>query len=183
MNLRSIFRRRTAQGAFSLVELTIAIGITAFGGLTMMGLLTVGLSNFRNAVDMSVGAQIVQQVVADVQQSSFSAIGGGGGSASPAAAAAPGTGIPVALPVRYFDDQGTEVDAPGSTGGQPALYHVAVGVTVNASGNLATVVVDIVNNPGGQLALQRDGATGGFASDSATALKPVRYSFYVSKTQ
>ncbi|HSI87310.1 MAG: Verru_Chthon cassette protein B [Candidatus Methylacidiphilales bacterium] len=176
MNLRRISSLRFARQAFSLVEVTIAIGITAFGGITMMGLLSVGLSNFRTAVDMSVGSQIMQQVVANVQQASFANIQGAGISVTP--------GATVALPVRYFDDQGSEVATSGSTISADAavVYHVAVGVNVNSSGNLATVVVDIVNNPG-KKALVRDSGTGGFSTGPISLYTPSRYSFFVSKTQ
>ncbi|HSI86064.1 MAG: Verru_Chthon cassette protein B [Candidatus Methylacidiphilales bacterium] len=177
MNSRRLSLYQKARAAFSLIEVTIAIGITAFGGITMMGLLSVGLSNFRSAVDMSVGAQIMQQVVADVQQSSFSNIQSSGGSN-----ALPDTAVP--LPVRYFDDQGTEQGRNGAAlpVNQPVVYHVAVGVSVNTTGNLATVVVDVVNNPGNKT-LPRDGATGGFSTSPTSLYTPTRYTFFVSKTQ
>jgi len=48
--------------AFSLVEVTMALGIVSFGLLSVMGLMPVGLSTLRNAMDQTVEGQIVQKV-------------------------------------------------------------------------------------------------------------------------
>lgn|GEM_PF-6307406 len=48
------FRRR----GFTLIETAFAIGIVAFAFVALIGLLPAGLTNFREAMDPSVGAQI-----------------------------------------------------------------------------------------------------------------------------
>ena len=156
--------RSASKLAFSLVEVTLAIGVTSFAGLTVLALLPTGLANLRNSLDVSVSSQIVQHVVVDLQAASFSTL-------------STGTGL-TSQPVRYFDDQGNELKAtdPG------AIYQVAAGVTVGTSPNLATVVVDILYNPAGK-AVARDPVTGGFVSDVAHGVAPKRFSLYLARTQ
>ena len=62
---------RQAQTAFSLIEVTLAIGIVGFAFTTILGLLPAGLSNFRKAMDTEVEAQIVQQVTNEAMQADF----------------------------------------------------------------------------------------------------------------
>jgi uncharacterized protein (TIGR02598 family) len=157
--------RRAAQLAFSLVEVTMAIGITSFVGLTVIGLLPTGLANFRNSMDISVSSQIVQRVVVDLQSADFSTISSSSGISN--------------LPVRYFDDEGNELTSATAPG---VVYQVAAGVNVTNSPNLATVVVDILNNPSNKN-VARDPNTGGFATDQAHGSVPKRFSVYLARTQ
>ncbi len=92
--MRSPLRPR----GFSLVETVLALGVVAFALVALMGLLPVGLSNFRSAIDASVGAQIYQRVVTDMEQADFHRLVPSGGA-----------GGYFILPIRYFDDQGNEV--------------------------------------------------------------------------
>lgn len=103
-------RHRSNGKGFSLVEVTLAIGIVAFAFVALFSLIPVGLTTFRQAMDTSVGAQIAQRVVSDAQQTDFDAlvpteegqnnleveIGGAGNQY-------------YVLPIRTFDEQGTEV--------------------------------------------------------------------------
>ncbi|GAT32590.1 Verru_Chthon cassette protein B [Terrimicrobium sacchariphilum] len=147
-------RGGAARRAFSLVEVTIAIGIVAFAFVALVGVLPVGLQTFRRAVDASIGAQITQRILNDIQQTDFDVLVGGHTS-------------PFLFPstTRYFDDQGSEVTMPSS-----AVYHVKTwinpttdlpggGSTPASNGNLATVTIQIVNNPGNR-SLATDGSTG-----------------------
>ena len=112
---RECFRHRrparthpaSAKG-FSLVEVVLAIGVVAFAFLAIFSLLPVGLGVFREAMDTSVSAQIVQRVVGDATETEFEQL-----------IANPTSGNYYALPVRYFDAQGTEVKV-ASPGGPTA---------------------------------------------------------------
>jgi len=129
-----IFR---GSGGFSLVEVTIAMGIVSFAFLTMLGLIPTGLKTFRSAIDTSVGGQIFQRVINEAQQTDFDTLVG----SDPA--------------VRYFDDQGNELDS--SLAGR-AIYQVntrilpstALTTTGAAASNasVATITVQIAKNPG-----------------------------------
>lgn len=144
-------RGALTRRAFSLVEVTIAIGIVAFAFVALVGVLPVGLQTFRRAVDASVGAQITQRIINDIQQTDFDVLMDGHTS-------------PFLAAPRYFDDQGSEVTAPSA-----AVYHVKTWVkpstdlpgnpSTASNGKLATVTIQIVNNPGNR-AIATDSATG-----------------------
>lgn len=62
---------RTGRG-FSLVEVTIALGIVGFAAVTVMALVPVGLKSLRNSIDQTVVSQIGQQISSDILQTPFS---------------------------------------------------------------------------------------------------------------
>jgi len=126
--------KRSRVSAFSLVEVVLAIGIVSFAFVFMFSLLPLGLTTFRQAVDTTVGSQIVQRVINEAQQTDYTALTNSG------------------TTQRYFDDQGNESATINNS-----LYTVQV--TVNGttslpnsvgaqSSNLATVAVQIADNPG-----------------------------------
>lgn len=58
-------------GGFTLVEVTIAIGIVSFALLGLIGLLPAGLGSLRDSVEQSMNAQIVQRISGDLVMRSF----------------------------------------------------------------------------------------------------------------
>jgi uncharacterized protein (TIGR02598 family) len=60
-------RSTTFQTAFSLVEVTLALGIAAFCLIAIFGLLPVGIQTNRNATSRTAATSIVTAVVADLQ--------------------------------------------------------------------------------------------------------------------
>lgn len=126
-------RPRRTPTAFSLVEVVLAIGIVSFAFVGLFGLLPAGLNVFRQAIDNSVGSQIVQRLVNEAQQTDFPAL------------------ITAAPTKRYFDDQGNEV-----TSANESLYTAEVSVlaktempaaTTRATDSLATITIKLANNP------------------------------------
>ena len=137
-----------------MVEVTLAIGIFGFAFTAVVGLIPVGLVTFRHAMDATIGAQICQRVINDAQQTDFDVLTTGSNATALASGTAAANGTPIALPLRYFDDEGNALDV--SNKGQ-AIYEVNTVVTPvtvmpsNAAyASLATVAVQIVNNPGHQ---------------------------------
>lgn len=59
-------------GGFSLVEVTLAIGIVSFAMLALLGAVPVGLSTMRQAADHTVESQIVRQISAEALYTPFS---------------------------------------------------------------------------------------------------------------
>ena len=125
---------RSNPAAFTLVEVVLAIGIIAFAFVGLLALMPVGLTNFRHAIDISVGSQIIQRLVDEAQQTDYTTL----------------VSTPVAR--RYFDDQGNEVTDIGTS-----IYTVEVSViapttlpntSTPATESLATVTLKIANNPG-----------------------------------
>lgn len=134
-----LFRNPAGQlrAAFSLVEVTLAVGVAGFAFISLLGLLPLGVTTFHNAMDASLGTQIFQRVVNDMQQADFNALAGNQN---------PG--------FRYFDEQGNELPEAEQ---KAAIYHVRTLVIPDTSlpgpgSNLqevATLVVQIANNPAG----------------------------------
>lgn len=177
------------HAGFSLVEITLALGIMAFAFVSIFGLLPIGMKTFRRAMDSSVGAQIAQRVIGDLQQTDFTEL-------VKYDPSLPSTGTNGLKATRYFDDQGTELLAASVAS---AIYHVTSRVTpaiaVPQTGaapapnaNLALVTVQVANNPGNQ-SLARDATTllwtGAFSSSPAnTGVVPfVTYPALIARNQ
>lgn len=67
--------RRTRAG-FSLMEITVAIGVIAFGLIAILGLLPVGMKSGREAIDATRTSLIAQDVFNRVRASTMSNIPG-----------------------------------------------------------------------------------------------------------
>ena len=72
MKISPPFRNTKAQG-FSLPEVTLALGIAAFGLTTLLGLLPQGLNNIRKAGDVAASTRISQQILGSIDQSQVTA--------------------------------------------------------------------------------------------------------------
>src|SRR5438876_4585783 len=64
-----IFGLRRVHG-FSLVEVTLALGIAAFCLLAVFGLMPIGVQTNRNTTSQSAAANIIAAVVADLRAAS-----------------------------------------------------------------------------------------------------------------
>ena len=81
------------------MEVVLAIGVVAFCFVGIFALLPAGLGVFHQAEDTSVSAEIVQRIVSEAEQSDFKSLTGNAAS-----------GSYYVLPLRYFDDRGSEVN-------------------------------------------------------------------------
>jgi uncharacterized protein (TIGR02598 family) len=66
-NLSMVKRSIVSAAAFSLVELTLAIGIAAFCLIAVFGLMPVGVQTNRNATSQTAAASILSNVIADMR--------------------------------------------------------------------------------------------------------------------
>lgn len=154
------------------MEVVLAVGVVAFAFVAILGLIPAGMTQFRQAIDTSVCAQIGQRVIMDAQQSDFDVLI----DREHLQTASDGQGKDfytfrgptVANPAfRYFDEQGNEVvfttAAPtaGDLTKKGVIYHVntrigvttdipAKGYTGRKNSDLATVTVEVAFNPGNQ---------------------------------
>ena len=94
--------KASARG-FSLIEVTIALGITAVALVSLMGMLPRGMETLRAAADKAIEGRIHQQILGEIQLTPWESGGGGGGSPRDA----------FNKQVRYYDDQGIELAAKG----------------------------------------------------------------------
>ncbi len=137
------------ERAFSLVEVTLAIGIVAFAFVALFGLVPTGLNVFRSAIDSSIGSQILEQVVQGAQQTDYAYL------------------LQAYVPyTTYYDEQGNLlIDAKTGqpitdTKDQRSVYTVQAmaktPTTVpttgsgapNTTSNIATLTVKVAKNPG-----------------------------------
>ena len=63
-------RKRSTAAAFSLVEVTLAIGIAAFCLIAVIGIIPVGVQTNRNATSQTVATNIMASVVTDLRSTS-----------------------------------------------------------------------------------------------------------------
>ncbi len=153
--------------AFSLVEVTLAIGIMAFSFVAIFGLLPIGMGVFRKAIDTSVVAQIAQRLSNEIQEADWKTLVSTGWDPTQAQAdAKSGKVTPNEIQfqdptgkstnIRYFDDQGNELPVSDK---EKSIYHVHA-VSYNpmflpgkqAGGDYYSayalrVVIEISNNP------------------------------------
>ena len=151
----------TRVAAFTLVEVTLALGLLVFAFVALLGMVPVGFNSFQQSKSLGVSSQIAEQIFSEVQTTTFANL------------TANATGTTVRLPApnsttvytRYFDEQGLELNPPGTgnanaqTTGTP-IYLVntrvliatpviqSTGTTTNTA--LATVTVQVAYDPSGQ---------------------------------
>jgi Verrucomicrobium spinosum paralogous family TIGR02598 len=70
MKTKTLFPKNRRR-AFSLVEVTLALGLTSFALVAVLGLMPVGFTSMREAVDSTVESQITREIRAKAQQTSF----------------------------------------------------------------------------------------------------------------
>jgi uncharacterized protein (TIGR02598 family) len=90
-----VFRRPVRPAGFSLVEVVMALGIMSFALMGIVGLLPAGLSQFRQAVDVTMKAQISQELTSSVQRTDFADLNEFGSAGSPK--------------ISYYDAEGAEL--------------------------------------------------------------------------
>ena len=134
------------QQGFSLAEVTLALGITAFCLVTIFGLLPVGLNMDQNAVQQTEAANVLSMIAADIQATKTS-----GTSSAYGIVVASGTTL-------YLKEDATNVRIPAdakysatitfgtSSGLTPIPLNILVtwpaqATTANASGRLEAVTL------------------------------------------
>lgn len=110
-----LHKRRKPEGstrAFSLVEVTLAIGITAVALVSLMGMLPKGLQTLQRANDKAVMGRIHQQIMGEIQLTPWEKSDAG---TSPL--------DEFDGQVRYYDDQGIEL--PSNEAGEFSHVYTA----------------------------------------------------------
>lgn len=166
-------RRRTS--AFSLIEVTLSIGIIAFAFVAVFGLIPTGLNLFRDAMDYSITSEIAHRVIVDFQTNNML-----------------GTWDPT---FAWYTTQQDKYNDNGESDPKNGIYVVNAVVTgtpvpgtTNPDPNLKTVVIQVARNPSGQL-LATDPTTKLFTGalqstpGKTNAVKVFNYVHYIAKTQ
>jgi len=118
------------RSGFSLIEVTIAIGIVGFAVLALVGTLGVGSRTLGSAVSYSMQAQITQNVIGSLKLSDFTMLTNN----------SPNGWNGAKL---YFDERGVS-----TTNSAMAIYtaNITVSNSVNGNTNLARAILSIVKN-------------------------------------
>jgi uncharacterized protein (TIGR02598 family) len=133
---RTADRCRFSQRGFSIMEVTLALGIVAIACVSIIALVPAGIQGFRSAMDQTLGSQIVKRLINEAQQTDYREL----------------IKITADQPMtRYFDDAGTELAADKQHVYTAELTVVAPTLlpktTTPASPSLATVTVKLAYNP------------------------------------
>lgn len=134
---------------FSLVEVTLALGIVSFALIAIFGLVPSGLSTFRTSIDRTVASQIAQNIVNQARQTDFNNL--------TSLATPPGS-------PRRFTEDGDEIT--NSIDYSKTIYIAKVEVTNSvtfpdspANTNMMQIRVRVANSPAGNEAVISSPAT------------------------
>lgn len=133
---------RTNKG-FSLVEITIALGIAAFCLLAIFALLPTGMNTNRSSVQETIGASIASAIVADLRSTPTTGTGSTSSpiyKLNPGTATAAGTGQTI-----YVYANGSLATSATDTAQADEIYKVVYTVTDDPppSSITSTKIVDI----------------------------------------
>lgn len=133
--------------AFSLVEVVLALGLTSFCLLAVMGMIPAGLSQNQNSVEKTVAANIACAIVADLRNAPAAGTSPTYGFTLPTAGSASSmaNGSPQVL---YFSGEGCVSGsvgaAPVTSGSNSSRYRATVGFMPPASGEKAPYIVRLL---------------------------------------
>jgi uncharacterized protein (TIGR02598 family) len=119
------------------MEVVLAVAVTSFGCVSLLGLLPAGLDTFGSAMDNSIRGQIAQRLINDAKQTDFDVLNSGA--------------------LLHFDAEGnhltgdpTATPPPGTvfTAQMVSLGNATLPAAPAPSQSLLTVRVQIAKNPG-----------------------------------
>lgn len=123
-------RRIHFSAGFSLVEVTLALGVTAFCLLALFGLLPLGLQANQNSISQTAAASVLSSVIADLRATSKTSLTSSQYDIT--------FGATKSL---YFDDEGRVV-TPTDPNATPR-YRVTISFPASPSGSFAPTFVSL----------------------------------------
>jgi uncharacterized protein (TIGR02598 family) len=142
---------RLSRG-FSLIEVTIALGVVSFALIALFGLLPTGLTTFRSSIDRSIASQIAQNIISQARQTEFSSLST--------------LATPAGSPKKFTEDGDETTDATKTI--YVAKVEVATSVTFPSSApntSMAKIRVRVVNSPSGSEAAITSNSTSSAVQD------------------
>ena len=134
-------RTTSSAGAFTLIEVTLALGVATFCLVTISALLPIGLTSNQASLEQTMAANISSAIVADLRSAQPMSTGTSPrfGFSIPAAGAT--TTIPIAPQTIYLAANGTvtSVDsAPATSGSAVSRYRATLGFAPPPTGGQRT---------------------------------------------
>jgi uncharacterized protein (TIGR02598 family) len=131
--------RQTRDG-FSLVEVVIAVGVTSFCLLSIIGLLTVGLQGMRSTSQQTAAAGIGSDIIADIQATPA------GSQSLQFKLSVPAAGNPATSQEILLND----LESTQITAAHPVLYRAEITITppASAADRSATMASVLIAWPG-----------------------------------
>jgi uncharacterized protein (TIGR02598 family) len=153
--------RNRSPRAFSLVEVVMAIGITSFAALSIVGLIPVGLNSFHQTKITSVATDISKQMFSEISNAPYTSGSNGLNLISSGTSwnlAAPSSTASNPIYIRYFNEQGEELTATAGSTTPPAgtIYQANAGVryasllsgtSTSTNSYLVNVTIQVAYNP------------------------------------
>ncbi|XHR27112.1 MAG: hypothetical protein ACFUZC_14285 [Chthoniobacteraceae bacterium] len=130
---------KRSKAAFSLVEVTLSIGVIGFAFIPMFGLVPAGLNTFHRTMQTAVCTQIAQRIISEAQQTDFATL---------SQLATAGASL------RCFDNEGTEILTASPLSDHRTVYAVNTLIRTPQGGiaglkctDMLNVVVQVANDP------------------------------------
>jgi uncharacterized protein (TIGR02598 family) len=117
------------EGAFSLIEVTIAMGVMAFAAIAILGIIPNGLAAATRSSQTTIAARLASEVQSEIQQVGLASF---------------------ATDTTYFDGDGKILT--NNTGAVYDVYRSVEDCTLPgaSAGSFKKVIVQVVKNPAGQ---------------------------------
>jgi uncharacterized protein (TIGR02598 family) len=123
------------QSAFSLVEVTLALGIAAFCLIAIVGLLPIGMTSNQTATEQTASVGILSGIAADLRATPRTSPPGGAATSVQYALAIPASPNGASTQTLFFAEDGTFSAAMGAT----SRYRVVVSFAPNTAARSATM--------------------------------------------
>lgn len=133
------------EGGFSLIEVTIAMGVMAFAAIAILGIIPNGLTAATRSSQTTIAARLASEVQSEIQQVGFASFSTN------------------ATNTTYFDGDGKILT--NNTGAVYDVYRSVEDCTLPgaSAGSFKKVIVQVVKNPAGQT----------FPVDATTGLRTI----------
>ena len=128
--------RATDQSAFSLVEVTLALGIAGFCLIAILGLLPVGMNSNQTATEQTASVGILSGIAADLRATPPTSPPGGASTSVQYSLAIPASPNGSSAQTLFFAEDGTFSAAMNAS----SRYRVTVAFAPNSAARSATLV-------------------------------------------
>lgn len=143
--LRTAARSELRRRGFTLTEVVLALGVMGLAFVPLLGLLPVGMGNFRSSMDRSAAARVAECLANEARQSDFEQVQSSGNDL-------------------LFDGQGNEVRDR-----EAAVFQAKL-MVLDEDPHLKRLIIQVARNPGGAVDLAASEKNGLWDEGSGLAM-------------